>query len=55
VLVVNKNRKTPVKAVDTAMVTFLPPIANLLRFFLDQSTTRQAMIEPGIPRIEIIL
>jgi hypothetical protein len=33
-LVVNKNKKIPVKAVESAIVTFLPPMANLFGFFL---------------------
>jgi hypothetical protein len=33
-LVVNKNKKIPVKAVESAIVTFLPPMANLYGFFL---------------------
>lgn len=58
VLVVNKNRNIPVNAVDTAIVIFLPPIANLFfpspRSFRVQSTTRHAMMDPGIPQTEMM-
>lgn len=53
-LVVNKNKKIPVSAVDTAMVNFLPP-SDHFPVPLVQSTTAQAIRDPGIPRTEMIV
>jgi hypothetical protein len=54
-LVVNKNKKIPVNSVDTAIVSFLPPKDHRLLDFLVQSTATQAMRDPGIPRMEMIV
>lgn len=54
-LVVNKNKKIPVKSVDTAIVSFLPPNDHRLLELLVQSTATHAIRDPGIPRIEMIV
>ncbi|KAI3604323.1 sugar transporter [Moniliophthora roreri] len=54
-LVVNKNKKTPLRAVETAIVSLRPPKENLLLVFRVQSTTRQAMMEPGTPRMDMMV
>lgn len=55
VLVVNRKRKMPVSAVDTAIVNFLPPSDHRDWDPRVQSTTRQAIKDPGIPRTEMMV
>jgi hypothetical protein len=54
-LVVNKNKKIPVKSVDSAIVSFLPPIDHRLLEPLVQSTATQAIRDPGMPRTEMMV
>ena len=54
-LVVNKNKKIPVKTVDIAIVSFLPPSNHRLSDFLVQSTATHAIREPGMPRTEMMV
>jgi len=54
VAVVKTKRKMPVSAVETAMASFLPPMAKRPFPFRVQSTAIHARILPGIPSTEMI-
>lgn len=54
VLVVNKNKKIPVRSVEIANVIFLPPTVHFPAPLV-QSTTMHAMRDPGIPRTDMMV